>query len=304
MTVRRRGLLLAVLPLILLAGCLRAAGQQAGQLPEPPDPRPVGGLASFSPTETAALHTSEEAAVRGCMSSRGFRYLPVPGRSVRSAAASPYALLFARAEGDGYGMTMAAIEARNTAGDPNDKALAGTSPSFRDRWRAALVGTDRHVTRIRTPDGFDLRFSTDGCVYAARERVYGTGWDQRYYLVQGLSNLVLTAVQRAPAYSAAVRAWSECMRGAGYSYPNLQAPRKAVQDRLTAVSGPTVEVGKFELSVARQDYSCQRHARLHETIQSVQRELEGGILRGHQADIEQLTRQRKDALTRVSASHS
>src|SRR5262249_8963000 len=180
--------------------------------------------------------------------------------------------------------------------DPNDKTLAGTSPSFRDRWRAALVGTDRHLTRIRTPDGFDLRYSTDGCVHAARERVYGTGWDQRYSLVQGLSSLVLTAVQRAPAYSAAIRTWSDCMRSAGYSYPDLQASRKAVQDRLTAASGPTVEVGTFELGVARQDYACQRHARLHETIERVQREVEGDILRGHQADIQQLTRQPNDAL--------
>lgn len=75
-----------------------------------------------------------------------------------------------------------------------------------------------------------------------------------------------------------LRAWTNCMRSAGYRFTTLQGPWSLLQRKLgDAGSGSASlrRVGRLELRIAQQDLECERQVKFHETVQKIQGEVEG-----------------------------
>lgn len=278
----RYGLWLLVVAVVLgAAGLVHASGRTGP--PPPPDPRPFDGVTYFTAEQASALHGATERELVRCMRERGFTYHAVPDADrSRAAAASPYLLLqAARADTDGYGITGHALAARPAARSRNEAVLAELPEHRRQQWRDALTGTPAHTETIRLPDGTSVSYPADGCMFAARELLYGTGWEQRFYRFQGYSNLVIQRTTADPRYAAAVTEWAACLRSLGHQYADLDDSRADITGRLAAAGDDPQrlrDVARLELDTAHEDLRCQRQARLHEAVASAQRDAENAIL--------------------------
>lgn len=283
----------------------------AGLLPGPghpaaggtsPDPRPFGAVSSFSADEHRVLHQATEQLISECMRARHQEYRPVPAPADhRATTASPYALLDAgRARTDGYGITAAAVDEPGST-TRNDEVVAALPAPERQRWHAALAGTRRQSVAL--PDGAVISYATDGCVFLAGERLYGAGWTRLSLEFQGFTNAVVQATLRDADVVRATARWSDCMRDAGHAYATLEEPRGEVAERVAAAGGrpgALREAGAFELRVARRDATCQRHARLPETVAAAQEAAEHATLTEEdRAALDRLRALRSDALARA-----
>ncbi|MFF7263594.1 hypothetical protein ACFZCL_25425 [Streptomyces sp. NPDC008159] len=268
----------AVFAAVTVAGCSLpgAAGRAPVRAPEPPDVRPLAGAASFRHSEAVRLHDLQEKAIVRCMAERGLRYTARPRTaSARGEETNPYGLLGARrASTDGYGIVGEFLHLRSSRPPPDDEPR---DPA----WQRALLGTAEHKVSVALPDGSRLEYATDGCVNEARVEVYGADWNRTEPVVATLSARVLTAVEKAPDYRAAVRRWSSCMAEPGYRVADLQAVRKRLNDRLPKASGdPSAlrTLAREEIRTAEADARCQAETKLAKTVADVQRAVEKRVL--------------------------
>jgi hypothetical protein len=281
----------AVVAPLVVVGLLQGPGRPAS-VGTTSDPRPFGGVSYFSSSEQAVLHQATERLISECMRSRHHEYWPVP-RDDRATTASPYLLLDAdQARTDGYGITSAAMTPRSTT--RNDEVVAALAPPGRQRWQDALIGTRRDS--IRLADGAVLSYPTDGCVFLASERLYGSGWTRLSLKFQGLTNTVIEATGQDAGVVRGTTEWAACMRAAGHPYTTLSEPRGDVAERLAAAG--IRAAGNFELRVATQDAACQRQTRLHETVAAAQEAAET-LAEADRADLARLRTMRADALARA-----
>jgi hypothetical protein len=259
---------------------------------------------SFSYNQSVALHRAEERAVRRCMVRAGFTYQVVPPSANRRAAeVNPYGLLDPeRAHADGYGMTVQHFEGSSTPPDPNAQTVAALPENIREKWEEALLGTPRHHKKVTLLDGRKLSYDENSCVQKARREVYGAEWNVLFQSFQGFSNRVMQETVESPRFEKALHAWTDCMRKAGYSFADLQAPREVVQAKLDTADGDRARLraaGKTELRIARRDSACERKARLHEATRDAQATAEKHVLTGHEAEYRRLVELRRQALDRL-----
>jgi hypothetical protein len=282
----------AVAAPLVVVGLLQGPDRPAA-VGTPSDPRPFGGVSYFSADEHTVLHQATERLISECMRARGQEYWPVPRDDRAAATASPYLLLDAeQARTDGYGITAAAVEPRSTP--RNDEVVAALPAHDKQRWQDALTGTRRES--ITLADGPVLSYPTDGCVFLAGERLYGSGWTRLSLKFQGLANSVIEATGQNTEVVRATAEWAACMRAAGHPYVKLSDPRGDVTTRLGTAGHR--EAGRFELRVATQDAACQQRARLPETVATAQESAET-LTEADRADLHRLRAMRTDALARA-----
>jgi hypothetical protein len=259
---------------------------------------------SYTYDESVALHRAEESAIHRCMARAGFTYQVVtPSTNRRADQVNPYGLLAAeRAHTDGYEMTVQHFEGSSPPPDPNAQAVAALPGNMREKWKEALIGTPRRHMEVTLLDGRKLSYDENSCVQKAQREVYGAEWGVLFQSFQGFSNEVMQETTESPRFEKSLHQWSDCMRKAGYSFADLQAPRKVVQAKLDAADGDRARLrtaGETELRIARRDYDCERKARLHEAVRDAQATAEKHVLKGHEAKYRRLVELRRQALDRL-----
>ncbi|MGP3928303.1 hypothetical protein [Streptomyces sp. 8N616] len=276
-TIPARRTLLAVTLVLTAAGC--SPQEQSGRRPAAPDVRPLSGATALTHADAVRLHDAQERAVAACMTARGHSYTPQPRTaSARGEETNPYGLLTPkRAAADGYGIVGEFLHLQTSQRPPGQPGDQPRDPA----WRRALTGTAEHRVAVRLPDGSRLEYSADGCVSQARAKVYGADWNRVEPLVMALANRVLATVEQEPAYRAAVRRWSACMRRAGRPAADLQASRASLNSRLpkaATVPDALKSLGRDELRVAGADAGCQHQTGLADAVGRTQRTVERRLL--------------------------
>ncbi|MER5433762.1 hypothetical protein [Streptomyces sp. NPDC002588] len=268
-----RRTLLAVILVSAAVGC--SPQGEPGRGPSGLDVRPLSGATAFSHADAVRLYNREERAVAACMTSKGQSYTVQPRTaSARGEETNPYGLLTAaKAAQDGYGIVGEYLYLRS--------APRPASESREPAWQRALTGTSKHRVSIALPDGTRLEYSTDGCVAQARTDTYGPDWNTVAPVATGLANQVIGAVEKDTGYRAAVRRWASCMTKAGHRVTDLQAPRAAIDSRLSAAAkDPDAlrALGRDEIRTASADAACQAETGLDEAVRDVQRAVERRML--------------------------
>ncbi|MFI7276132.1 hypothetical protein [Streptomyces sp. NPDC049879] len=285
-----------VVAAVLAVAC--SPSGNGGREPVDSDPRPLSGALATSETEAQYLRTLEETAIAECMANRGFGYTPrTVTDSGRAATTNPYGLLREeRAQQDGYGAVGEVLSRAN--GDPMNMA------SESDEWSRALDGTQEESFVLST--GVVLAYRPDGCAYQARETAFGQDWNRLQNELEGLQATIMVRVENDDQYAGALSDWSACMRDSGYSYADLQAPRTELEAGIDAADGDGQalrDLGREELSIATQDYECEREARLHEAVHDVQERTERSVLdAAARSDIRRYQELKQAALDRAASS--
>lgn len=271
----RRAAVPIILALLATAGCGTTA---PGPSADAALPLPLGGAGYPTAGEQARLHTSEEALVAACMHAHGFDYRPVPAAD--RPTPNPYGLLTEKdAREDGYGMTSAAL-AELSLPDPNQAAVAALPAERRDAWDSALLGTGHSQTTVSATGAADLQVNTDSCVYEARTKLYGPGYDQLDLRVEGLDGTVVGAVSKDPDILGVQQKWSACMTRHGHPAATLQAARTRVEDELTQAgnrSDALHATARDELDLAQTDATCQKSVKFDDVVRDAQTRAEAAL---------------------------
>jgi hypothetical protein len=251
----------------------------------------VGGCASsaasprLGPADRDRLYLAGQILVGRCMERADLRYVAVPappGSSRSTAYSSDDA---GERERHGY--------RRDPPRDPNAAYLSTLSTPERTRYQSTLLGArGAPVGRVRLLDGTDVRFPLTGCVAEAREELYGD--NDRYMVVslfvENLRGEVERRVLADARYLAVLRAWRECMRGAGYPSEDPGGAALLAQRRPAA-----------EREIAVADATCSRGTGLTATGLRLDREQEQDVYAEHADRVREYARLREDGAARARA---
>lgn len=215
---------------VLLSACsgwLRG-GTQQGTVPEVVDPlRPVTAMLAEYGGLMELVERRADALLGQCMRERGFEYVP-PDRGEWQGWSTPASyfnpLSVERAEAWGYVLEDA---------DPSLVEAPPLSESEQEAFGVALMGTDEE--RVRLDNGLEI--GTGGCLGEARAAVAGSIDESVEWLafsghLQILRNQVWEEVLASPEWQETEKAWTRCMRDAGY---DVDSPADATD---LALAGP------------------------------------------------------------------
>ncbi|MFJ8595157.1 hypothetical protein [Streptomyces sp. NPDC093598] len=163
----------------------------------------------------------------------------------------------------GYGSRIHAKEAAARASNPNLAYRKGLSEQRREAYDKALdEGIDARVIAVEIPGGVTLHKRIGGCVAEAEKKLYGDPreWFRAEKVAGHLRSLYVPRVLADRSFSAAQKAWSRCMRRAGYVYKDPGASRQSAVARSERAAEPEVFTAERELAVA--DATCARETGL------------------------------------------
>ncbi|MFI8966115.1 hypothetical protein ACIGO8_28835 [Streptomyces sp. NPDC053493] len=127
------------------------------------------------------------------------------------------------------------LHAQGLALAPASQARA---PDDRDeRLRTALFGKDPRELSVTLATGLTVTANSDGCVAAARGRLYGdqTRWFRAQVTVDNLRAEAQARMKEDPAHRAALDRWTRCAAPAGV--PRAGRPDPVVAERCARESG-------------------------------------------------------------------
>ncbi|MEU4642959.1 hypothetical protein [Micromonospora sp. NPDC023814] len=230
-----------------LRACLAATAVAAVALPlagsaVPASPGRPGGVGA---DDRRVLGLAEQLLTRECMRRAGFELWVVPPVPADQLRAFPYVVddvAWARAHGFGTDLVAATDERRRA--DPNQRYFAALPAERRVAALAALNGARPEGLEARVPSGGVVRRSADGCTSEAQRQLYGDlpAWYRSSKVVADLSYLRQRRVLAEPpadrdgdladpAWTAALRPWSRCVRQQGYPVDTPDPLREAVVTR-------------------------------------------------------------------------
>ncbi|MGX1271895.1 hypothetical protein [Streptomyces phaeoluteigriseus] len=202
-----------------------------------------------------------------CMNRHGFTYWEDRTLTLRESRPVRYVqddMAWARTYG--YGAPVEAKNERTRLHNPNAAYRRGLSAAARAAFDEALDGGgDARTVSARLPGGAQVGKRVGGCTAEAEEALYGdpAAWFRAAKTATGLRALYGEDLMRDERLTAAVRAWSQCMKGAGLAYADPQAARDAIRVN-TARLGPARadEAFALERRTAVADAGCAREADL------------------------------------------
>ncbi|WP_063780880.1 hypothetical protein [Nonomuraea sp. SBT364] len=242
-----------------------ATGCAGGRAAAEEEPRPR----ALTWQQELRVADARQRLTRLCMNRHGFGYREERGLTLRESRPVRYVqddVAWARTYG--YGSRIGAGSER----DPNGAYRRSLSPSRRAAFDAALDGGDgARVLRAASPAGGEIRRRLGGCTEEAERELYGdpAEWFRTSKVAMGVSSLYSAQLMADPQLTAAIRAWSRCMRNAGEPYENPQRARDAVRagtdagfaaERRTAVADATCarETSLRAVAEAREAYYQDR----------------------------------------------
>ena len=245
------------------------------------------------------------------MEAEGFEYVVAPKPDGPDVEPRPYGfddLQAARAEGFGLDLPTAgspadgsgdAAVAPDPAVDPNGAYVRGLSPAQQAEYSEAMSGPPGGRTgSVELPGGGSLGFFLDGCLAEAYEQLYGDAED--LLAAQAVVGNLLTPVQQRvlehAEYRDALRAWRDCMAGAGY---RVERPSDATRLAIEAHGRDPRTAKDAEIEIAVDSATCARSSELVETGERLEREAWAEALEEHAAAIAAYEELREPALERA-----
>ncbi|MFI6904618.1 hypothetical protein ACIBKY_25380 [Nonomuraea sp. NPDC050394] len=252
----------AVSALVLLAGAACACSAKQAGAPPKLQPRVAVPEArrlvlpfdayNFSPAEIMTLEVADDLLVGDCMRERGFAWQALPGPA-ESEIAPPHRRRYGVIEpevADVFGYHFPADRPAVAAYKSRDleTRITGAPPKVRD---AAGECLDRARDRLtaRVPEA-------DGAFFS--ETIYSA----------------FDASQRDEKVTRAFRAWSACMAGEGFHYPD---PLAAITDRRWSTKAPSA----LEIRAARADVTCKARTGLVSTWAAAEERIQNDAIRTH-----------------------
>ena len=250
----RGSAVLSLMSLLLLA-TLTACGP--GDATEPPAlAAPDAALPRQATTgELATLGLAEDILERRCMARAGFHLPTAPEPARTGTEPPPMALVLADvpwARDHGYGSRVRTPGeiARLRANDPVGDYLRALTPQRRAEALRAWQGGGVDTVEVTLPGGATTGRSTRGCTSEARGELYGDfrTWFGADAVDRGVTALAMSRAQTDPAYTKALRRWSDCVAGRGLPHESPGALRAALGD--SAPAAKEVEYAVAEASCA------------------------------------------------------
>ncbi|GEC02355.1 hypothetical protein SSP24_00100 [Streptomyces spinoverrucosus] len=244
--------------------------------------------------ELATLRRAEEILERRCMTRAGFD-LPAAPEPVRTGPEPPpMALVLADlvwAREHGYGARVRTPEetARLRADDPVGDHLRALTPERRAEALRAWQGGGVDTVEVTLPGGMTTGRSTRGCTSEARGELYGDfrTWFGADAVDRGVTALAMSRAQADPAFTKALRGWSDCMAGRGLPHESPQRLRAALGDEAP-------EAKEIEYAVA--EAACAVGSGLAEVATDVEERHLAQVREQYLADVINARRMRLAAL--------
>ncbi|MFE2279574.1 hypothetical protein ACFXAE_20520 [Streptomyces sp. NPDC059454] len=257
---RRALVFLCVVVAAATTGCADGADEPAQQ-----DRRPRPRALTWQ--QELRVADAQQRLTRQCMNRQGFTYREDRGLTLRESRPVRYVqddVAWARTYG--YGGRIEAKSLRVRERNPNGTYRQGLSPSRRTAFDTALDGGDgARMLTASLPGGGETRKRVGGCTEEAERALYGdpAEWYRTGKIATGLNALYGEELMKDRRLTAAVGAWSRCMKRAGQPYENPQAAREAVRvntGRLGAARADEAFAAERRTAVA--DAACARETSL------------------------------------------
>lgn len=238
----------------VLTGCADAAHT----------PRPTVGLpaaqapAPLTDAEQLRISDAQQRLIATCMRRQGFEFWEAERLSLAESRTLGYVLDdVGWAREYGYGSRLRAEDAAARAANPNLAYRKTLSEQRRQAYDKALDGgLDVPVISVRIPGGGTVSKQMGGCVAGSEKRLYGDPreWFRAEKISGHLRSLYVPKVLADQRFSAALDAWSRCMKKAGYDFKDPGASRQAAIARSELTAEPKVFEAERKLAVA--DATC------------------------------------------------
>ncbi|MFI6253648.1 hypothetical protein [Streptomyces sp. NPDC051016] len=256
----------AAVAALVLTGCSRASGD---------DPAPPAGSRARDLTyaEDLRISDAEQRLVARCMARHGFGYWTDRPLSLAESRPLGYVQDDVRwARTYGYGSRITAEEDRARLRNPNNAYRKGLTATRQAAYDTALDGGRRaEALRTDVPGGGSVSKRTGGCDGEAERTLYGDPrtWFRLDTTASNLRPLYVGKLLHDRRFTAAVHAWSACMRRAGHPYPDPDAARQATREH-PAVQTRAEEARSFaaETRIAVADATCAREVSLRSVGQA------------------------------------
>ncbi|MGW5654872.1 hypothetical protein [Streptomyces humi] len=246
----------AAVAALALTGCSRTSGDGSA---------PTAGhrVRDLTYAEDLRVSDAEQRLVARCMARHGFRYWT--DRPLTLAESRPLGYVqddveWARTYG--YGSRITAKEDRARLRNPNSAYREGLGATRKAAYDDALDGgRQAELLRTEVPGGGRVSKRTGGCDAAAERTLYGDPriWFRLDTTASNLRPLYVGELLHDQRFTAAVHAWSACMKRAGHPYRDPDAARQATREH-PAVRTRAEEARSFaaETRIAVADATCAR----------------------------------------------
>lgn len=171
-----------------------------------------------------SVEQAEGRLIQRCMERQGFEYWVARPLSAEERRGSGYVLDdVAWAREHGYGGRIHRKSMERKKNDPNIAYSDGLSRADLRRYGLALEGDrSRAVLTAELPAGGSIQMPAQGCRAEAQRTLYGDlgTWFRVGKIAMNLTPLYVPKLTGDKRFTAAVEAWSACMREAGSPYPD------------------------------------------------------------------------------------
>ncbi|MEU9186709.1 hypothetical protein AB0D14_19605 [Streptomyces sp. NPDC048484] len=250
-----------------MTGCADDADGGGGGGQEQRDP--AGRPRALTWQQELRVADAMQRLTKQCMKRQGFTYWEDRGLTLRESRPMRYVqddVTWARAYG--YGSRIEAKSARVRERNPIGTYRQGLSASRRAAFDTALDGGDSaRMLSAALPGrrGGEIRKRIGGCTQETERTLYGdpAEWFRASKTAMGLNSLYGEQLMKDRRFTAAVKAWSGCMKKADQPYKDPQAARDAVRAdtrRLGAARADEAFAAERETAVA--DATCARRTSL------------------------------------------
>ncbi|MFI9832911.1 hypothetical protein ACIHIX_35095 [Streptomyces sp. NPDC051913] len=262
------GLAALVAAVTLLTGCLADTGADTSG--------PVPGR-ELTRAEERRLEQAEHLLIQRCMERKGFEYRVWPQVDADTDRAFRYRIVqddIAWAREHGYGEQLRRAFFKMKKHHERLAAQDAPTPAQHERYTTALLGSPgTPMLTVRLPSGGTVRSPNGGCTGTARTQLYGDA--EAYFeadrVATDLAAAYVPKVLRDPRYTAALKAWSGCMRKeTGGSYADPDAARADVRKRAKGLS--VSQAHEVEVEVAVAEATCAHRTSLRSTLTRLDRE--------------------------------
>lgn len=230
----------AVSMALLSGGCGRGGA-------EPADDQSIGIIEDalgFTTEGMLARQARAENVIRDCMKAQGFDYVPIDPDAQRNEMLGGQGMSEEDFEKQfGYGITTLyeQKQAQQEKLGPNDAYRSGLSEQQRAVYDRTLLGDHLDATLAEAMDKGDFT-RLGGCTKQGADQVFG-GSEIVQTLTQKLDELD-EAISADARMVEANKAWSACMRDAGYDLPaDPDQVDTVLTQRLEAIVGPAEKSG-------------------------------------------------------------
>ncbi len=150
------------------------------------------------------------------------------------------------------------------------------------------------------------RIPKRGCLGEADRAIYGSNPQDRRDPVLNLEGKSLEQARKTPAWKKADKAWSACMREAGYHYATPtdaeageDRRRQELEQRLTEPSQDPDRPSALEKRTATADARCKQRTGYVRTVHPIDVRIQNQLIAGHRAKLEAQRRWNEDAVRKA-----